>query len=692
METSFITDSYRYADLFTRPRTDLTLLGSDSERLFALCPSGWAFSGDGFYQAGRMASFHIDAQVRVNGQEIRHEQELYHAWGDELSAACEGVCLTGWRFISPDDCACFVLSAVNEGTEAAEVTLRIDMPEMRCGYGEVFTDEYDCCSFMGMGGNLQVETDGEGGQFFSGKRRLQPGEEIVFRAAIACAADRIDCEEALNAFLTAEDPVRRQTEAVETRYRENIPYFECSDEAMTRTWYFRWQVYLNQVRRTAAGFRVVTEFIRNVEWAGRYNTIVCPAGHHMREGRWLRDGGVMDDYARFWVELSGEGGRSYTSWTADSLLNIAWATGRFDYAVQKVRKLAAIYRHLCHTPYGLRRREAGYRSYLAENGLFRQIDSHDGGEFSISGRPWRYDRPRADYRPQVNACMYGEANAIAVLAEMAGDEKLAEEFRREAERIARRTDEALWDEKTGFYKTVNSETGEMGDVCETKGYFPWYFDMPGTEKDCAWSKLDDEAYFKAPAGIGTAQRSHPHYMRDMNGERWGESGPACVWNGTIWPFETSMVLTGLMNRINRADGGTEEMRRMWMENMRIYARSHDKDGYPWLGESQDPETGAWNFERDYGLNYNHSSYCDLIITGLVGLRPQAGDGVCIHPIASEGEMDWFCLENVPYHGRLLTIVYDRDGSRYGRGAGMILYVDGQEVMRRDRLGQMEYML
>ena len=55
-------------------------------------------------------------------------------------------------------------------------------------------------------------------------------------------------------------------------------------------------------------------------------------------------------------------------------------------------------------------------------------------------------------------------------------------------------------------------------------------------------------------------------------------------------------------------------------------------------------------------------------------------------------MDWFCLENVPYHGRLLTIVYDRDGSRYGRGAGMILYVDGQEVMRRDRLGQMEYTL
>lgn len=691
MGTNFITETYRYADMFDRPRTPMTLLGSDSERLFAMCPGGWAFSDDGFYLASWEKAFHMNARIWINGREVLHEKEFYHAWGDELSGRCDGVRLTAWRYISPDDCACFVLSAVNEGDREAETEFQGDFPEMRYGYEETFTDEYNCTSFMARGLGVRLEVDGQGREYLADRCVLKPGEKKVFRLAVACAADNIDCEAALNAFLNAEDPVKRQIEAVEARYRANIPYFECSDDQITRIWYYRWLIYINQIRRTPAGFRVVTEFIKNVEWAGRYNTIVCPAGHHMKEGRWLRDGGVMDDYARFWVELSGEAGRSYTSWTADSLLSIAKATGRFDYALEKLDKLAAIYRHLCTTPLGLVARNRGYKPYLAENGLFQQIDSHEGSEYSISGRPWEYDRPRADYRPQTNSCMCGDAKAIARLAHMKGDDVLAEEFDREAERIARRMDEALWDEQEGFYKTVNSETGEKCSACEEKGYFPWYFDIPGPERDCAWDKLTDEAYFKTPAGIATAQRSHPHYRRDLKGERFGADGP-CTWSGQVWPFDTCMTLTGLANRIDRRDGGTPEMREMWLENMRSYARLHDKDGYPWLGESLDPDSGAWDHERERGLNYNHSSFCDLVVTGLAGLRPQTDPTVRINPVIPENGMDWFCLENVPYHGRLLTILYDADGSRYGQGKGLILFVDGKEAASRSELGLLEYAL
>ena len=37
--------------------------------------------------------------------------------------------------------------------------------------------------------------------------------------------------------------------------------------------------------------------------SGPHNTIVAPAGHHIMEGRWLRDETVIDDYARFWLGL-----------------------------------------------------------------------------------------------------------------------------------------------------------------------------------------------------------------------------------------------------------------------------------------------------------------------------------------------------------------------------------------------------
>jgi hypothetical protein len=42
-------------------------------------------------------------------------------------------------------------------------------------------------------------------------------------------------------------------------------------------------------------------------------------------------------------------------------------------------------------------------------------------------------------------------------------------------------------------------------------------------------------------------------------------------------------------------------------------------------------------------------------------------------------MAWFALENAPYHGHLVTVLYDRDGSHYRRGAGLQLFIDGRKV-------------
>ena len=44
---------------------------------------------------------------------------------------------------------------------------------------------------------------------------------------------------------------------------------------------------------------MLTEFLQRVFWSGPHNTIVCPAGHHIMEGRWLRDPRVVASYARY---------------------------------------------------------------------------------------------------------------------------------------------------------------------------------------------------------------------------------------------------------------------------------------------------------------------------------------------------------------------------------------------------------
>jgi hypothetical protein len=81
-------------------------------------------------------------------------------------------------------------------------------------------------------------------------------------------------------------------------------------------------------------------------------------------------------------------------------------------------------------------------------------------------------------------------------------------------------------------------------------------------------------------------------------------------------------------------------------------------------------SGAPFREREKG--YNHSTYGDLIINGLVGLRPRADNMVEVNPLVPEGTCDYFCLDGITYHGVTLTIFYDRTGERYGKGEGLHL--------------------
>ena len=101
--------------------------------------------------------------------------------------------------------------------------------------------------------------------------------------------------------------------------KANIPLLDCPDKEIEEIYYFRWWTFRKHIKQTADGF-VITEFLPQVSWSGEQNTICCAAGHHFREGRWLKDPKYLDDYALFWFR-SGADVRRYSFWAADS----AWA-------------------------------------------------------------------------------------------------------------------------------------------------------------------------------------------------------------------------------------------------------------------------------------------------------------------------------------------------------------------------------
>ena len=113
--------------------------------------------------------------------------------------------------------------------------------------------------------------------------------------------------------------------------KEQIPYFECSDKEVEETYYFRWWVYRKHVKETPEGY-IITEFLPDVYWAGKYNSINCAAGHHIYEGRWLRNGDTyLKDYIQFWVKGSGNV-RSYSTWIVDAIYQFCLIKGDFQMA------------------------------------------------------------------------------------------------------------------------------------------------------------------------------------------------------------------------------------------------------------------------------------------------------------------------------------------------------------------------
>ncbi len=330
--------------------------------------------------------------------------------------------------------------------------------------------------------------------------------------------------------------------------RENVPWFECPDPEIERTYHFRWWTFRKHIQETPDGF-VITEFLPPVGWASKHNTISCAAGHQLYEGRWLRAGRILDEYTVFWLR-KGTGLHRYSHWLADAI----WAR----YCVNANPALPKDL--LPDLVQNFRQWEQERRD---PNGLFWQVDGADGMEVAIGG---------TGYRATINSYMFGDARAIASIAALAGQEDLAREFGDEAARIKRLVQEKLWDADVQFFKMRKrpAEAGApeppLSDVRELYGFTPWYFHLPDAQFSEAWRQLLDPQGFYAPFGPTTAEQRHPQFSVVYRGHE-------CQWNGPSWPYSTSVTLVALANLLNdyQQDAVTK---RDYFETLKCYTRSH----------------------------------------------------------------------------------------------------------------------
>jgi len=506
--------------------------------------------------------------------------------------------------------------------------------------------------------------------------------------------------------------------------RQNVPLFDCPDEQMREMYYYRWWTLRKHIKRTPAGYGM-TEFLVQRSYADRYNLIACAIGHHIMESRWLRDTTYLHQILRTWY--FGNEGQAMTKMNKFSSWN--------PYAVQQLFCVEGDTAFLLSLKPRLEEEYARWeRTNRLPSGLYWQGDVQDGMEESISG-----GRKKQYARPTINSYMYGNAEALAWMNALTDETDKARLYKLKADTLRHLVCTYLWNPDHQFFETRRGDVvgeasklcnivGEASKLCgnevrdtlanvrETIGYIPWYFNLPQsleaspttlqsleaspttlqsleasptTEYDVAWQQLLDEQGFSAPYGLTTAERRHPEFRSHGVGK--------CEWDGAIWPFATSQTLTALANWINSTSNHSPLLGRggggeaLFFRQMQLYTQSQHHRGRPYIGEYLDENTGAWLMgDRERSRYYNHSTYNDLIITGICGLRPQIDGSIVINPLLPKDQWDFFCLDGIRYRGHTLTIIWDRDGQRYHQGRGLTLMVDGRLVANRKDLGKIIY--
>ncbi|WP_025763698.1 MGH1-like glycoside hydrolase domain-containing protein [Dyadobacter tibetensis] len=471
-------------------------------------------------------------------------------------------------------------------------------------------------------------------------------------------------------FNTMEDENKVNAIPNEASYRwmqKNIPLFDCPQENFKEIYYYRWWSLRKHIHQTPKGY-IFTEFLVDRSYADDYNMISCALGHHIYEGRWLHDQQYLDDYIKVWFR-GNQGGRmkklmTFSSWTADAVFNRYKVNGDRTFVLDMLPDLQAEY-------------ELWERERRTKSGLFWQSDVKDGMEESISG-----GRREQNARPTINSYMYGNALALSQMSSLALDAPASAWYKSKADTLKDLILQKLWNPEHSFFETIKKRgDGDFAQVREAIGYIPWYFNIPESAQDSAWKQVKVEDGFLAPFGLTTAERRHPEFRK---------SGCCkCEWDGAIWPFASAQTLTAMANRLNGSPSSVLSDS-LYFRHLELYVESQYYRGRPYIGEYLDETTGYWlKGDQERSRYYNHSTFNDLIITGLVGLRPRQDGVLEINPLLPQGRWKWFCLDNILYKGRILTILWDEDGTHYNKGRGLQVFVDGRSVAISPVLGKME---
>jgi len=362
----------------------------------------------------------------------------------------------------------------------------------------------------------------------------------------------------------------------------------------------------------------------------------------------------------------------------------------------------------------------GGSAFSAANNCLFNVPGNEGQERTISG---------PGCRPLVNALMFSEALSLSRLCSSTGNATCTELFEKEANTWRERT-LSLWNPGLAFFDTLNLP----GGVNVTGGNFsgvreigslssPWYFGAVPPESagvyGASWgAAFDSNGGLLGPFGLRSAEARHPKYKCPLPGCSGG-----CYWSGPVWPFETSKVLMAqiyILQQQTVAASVPQVNRSGWWMLLDQFTRMHTAgqwvitnyskeapdaiadaktlqqegllfDGLDtaWLAELGCAENATWTDTPEKGYKYLHSSFIDIVISGVGGLMPSASSTppvLTVFPLQPNDEiLPWWCIDGLLIGGRNVTVLWDSLGTRYMKGPGLWVLLEGNTAAHSQTL-------
>ena len=495
------------------------------------------------------------------------------------------------------------------------------------------------------------------------------------------------------------DVFERHQSAYNRWFAENVPYFDCSDPAFKKMWYYRWWVVrfnMNEVN---------TPDLRGYSFyegkLGFDNVISFAVPVQLKELTYLRDGAfALSQAQNSYRNTSSIGavvdppgspywGEMYSQWIALALAEYhrvhpiepsslrallpaiagdirAWST-EFD-------------RDGDQLPERIAPRLTGYDLDILSFWYFH------GLRFDRSARLQPMER--ADFASFV----FANARGAAELARAAGDATLAGEMDRVADGIRAAVLDKLWDDDSGFFYPQRAADDARAPVRELHGFFPFAVGLAPDEARYtrALAKLIDPQEFWARFGpVITSQAHYREWTWEMDG-----------LTRNIAPHPITMGARIALEAAKHYDSGPIRAEH-FMELMRryndlVYPGVHPGDphwrpnAHEYFSKWEEGRSSARPEASDISHDF-HSAFNYLVVEGAVGLTPRSDQRIEIDPLARD--WDFFLLDRLRHRGRDLTILWDRpDGNlRYeGEAEGFSLYVDGERVLHQEELQHVIY--